>query len=181
MSTPLHIMGLAPLASTEESEVRAYSQKRHVRMNSLTGFTLVEILVVLAVLLIIAAFSITAFRSMYEGSGTRTAVVEITDALREARNNALSSKGDSVYGVRIASTSVTRFPGSTYSAGNASNTTYMFEAGAMATGTLVSAGTDIVFARLTGMPSATGTVLVTGSDGTSTTTITIGATGLIQY
>jgi prepilin-type N-terminal cleavage/methylation domain-containing protein len=145
------------------------------------GFTFVEILVVLAVLLIIATFSIIAFRSLYEGSGERTAVVEITDALREARNNSISSKNDTVYGVRIASTSVTRFVGNTYSAGNASNTLYMFEAGAMATGTLVNAGTDIVFARLTGMPNVTGTVLVVGNDGTSTTTISIEATGLIQY
>lgn len=145
------------------------------------GFTFVEILTVLAVLLIISTLSVSAFRSIYLGSGQRTAVLEIADALREARNNSLAAKQDTVYGIRIASSSVTRFVGATYSLGNASNTVYQFEAGARATGTLVNSGTSIVFARLTGKPSATGTVLVTGSDGTSTTTITIGATGLIQY
>lgn len=145
------------------------------------GFTLIEILVVIAILLIIATFAVSAFRAMLQASGKRIAVVEITDALREARNNALSSKNDAVYGVRVASTSVTRFIGSTFTSGHASNTVYFFEAGAMATGTLVNDGVSIVFARLTGAPSATGTVLVVDSDRSGTTTVTIGATGLIQY
>ncbi len=181
MSTPLRTEGFISLASTENIEMKEYGLRKYPCAYSLTGFTLVEILTVLAVLLIIGTFSVTAFRGIYQGSGERTAALEIADALREARNNSISSKQDTVYGVRVASTSVTRFVGATYNPASASNTLYIFEAGAFATGTIVNAGTDIVFARLTGAPSATGTILVAGTDGTSTTTITIGATGLIQY
>jgi Tfp pilus assembly protein FimT len=145
------------------------------------GFTLIEVLASLAVLMIIVLMSQSAFRSVYRNSGERIAVQEIADALREARNNTLSSKNDTVYGVRIASSSVTRFVGSTYSAGNASNTVYAFEAGAFATGTLVTSNTSIVFKRLTGAPSATGSIFVRDIDSMTTATITIEGTGLIQY
>jgi prepilin-type N-terminal cleavage/methylation domain-containing protein len=143
-----------------------------------SGFTFVEILVVLAVLLIIGTMSIAGFRAMYQDSGERIVAQEIADALREARNNTIGAKNDTVYGVRVATSSVTRFIGSTYSMGNASNTVYTYDAGVTATGTLVN--TSIVFTRLTGAPSATGTIFVRNADGTSTTTITIESTGLVE-
>lgn len=144
------------------------------------GFTLVEILVVLSIIAIITTFSILGFRSMYQNSGLRIATEEVRNAFQVARSNTMSSKGDTVFGVHVASSSVTRFVGNTYSASNASNTIYYFEAGATATGTIVTNGINIVFTRLTGIPSATGTVIIEDSDRGSSTTVTIGATGLIQ-
>ncbi len=144
------------------------------------GFTLVEILVAVAILVIITTFSVTAFRNIYLRSAERIAGAEIADALREARTNSIGSKGNAIYGVHISTSTVTRFVGSTYVAGNASNTVYSFDGGALATGTLVTSGTSITFSRLTGTPSATGTIYVVDMDGTSTTTITIESTGLIQ-
>ncbi len=144
------------------------------------GFTFVEILVSLAVITLIAGTSLVAFRNVYRASGTRVAVLEITDALRTTRSNTLAGKGDAVYGVRVGTSSVTRFVGSLYSEGSASNTIYTFEAGTFATGTLVNNVTDIVFSRLTGLPSATGTIYIVDIDQGNTTTIQIGGTGLIE-
>jgi prepilin-type N-terminal cleavage/methylation domain-containing protein len=145
------------------------------------GFTLTEILVVIAIIFIITAFSVSTFQTMHRVSGERIAAQEVADALREARNNSIAAKNDTVYGVRVGTSSVTRFPGSTYDPGNASNTVYMFEAGAFATGTLVEGAVDIVFARLTGMPSVTGVIYLSDIDNSSTSTVTIEATGLIEY
>jgi prepilin-type N-terminal cleavage/methylation domain-containing protein len=144
------------------------------------GFTLVEILVVLTILIIIGVFSYSTFRGIYQASARRIVAEEVADALREARNNTIGSKSDTVYGVRVATSSVTRFSGLLYTPGHASNTVYTFSGGVTATGTIVSQGTNIVFALLTGTPSATGTILIQNGDRTSTTTISIGATGLIQ-
>jgi prepilin-type N-terminal cleavage/methylation domain-containing protein len=152
-------------------------QRFHCRQ----GFTLIEIIVVIAIIFIITAFSVTAFRSLYRVSGERVAVQEVADALREAKNKSIASKDDSTYGVHIDTSSVTRFKGDAYVLGHASNTVYTFEAGAFATGTLVETGVDIIFARLTGMPSATGTIYFFDSDSTSSSTVTIGSTGLIEY
>ena len=145
------------------------------------GFTMIEILVSIAILVTFTAVTMVAFRNVYRHSGERIAVQEIADALRESRNKSIGSIQEMVFGVRIATSSVTRFVGSTYSATSTSNTVYYFEGGATATGTLVRNATSIVFSRLLGTPSATGTILVRDIDNQSTTTITIVQTGLIEY
>jgi prepilin-type N-terminal cleavage/methylation domain-containing protein len=142
------------------------------------GFTFIEILISLAVLSIIATFTVTAFRNIYQDSAERVVAQEVSDAFREARNNTIGAKSDTVYGVRVSTSSVTRFVGGTYTAGSASNTVYMYDAGVRATGTLIN--TNVVFRRLTGEPNATGTIFVVRADSTSTTTVTLNATGLVE-
>ncbi len=144
------------------------------------GFTFVEILIAVSLLVLIGTFSVATFRALYQNSAERIVAQEIADALREARNNTIGSKNNTVYGVHIATSSVTRFVGATYTPGHASNTVYVFDGGATATGTFVTGGTSIVFTRLTGVPSATGTILIHNADMTSTTTVTIESTGLIE-
>lgn len=144
------------------------------------GFTFVEILVVIALIALIGTISLLAFRNIYRASAARSATSEIVSALRDARSSTMGSTNDTVYGVRVGTSSVTRFVGGSYTPGAASNTVYAFEAGVTATGTLVRNGTNIVFARLTGEPNATGTLYVRDIDNRNTTTITIQATGLIE-
>ena len=145
------------------------------------GFTLIEIIIVAAILGIIATLSADVLRSIYESSALKAGSGEVYRALVDAKENTLASDGDTVYGVRVSSTTVTRFSGPSYVPGSASNRMYTFEAGVTATGTIVMDGRDIVFSRLSGMPSATGTVYVLDADGAGTTTIIIHASGLIEY
>lgn len=154
---------------------------RYTQESTRAGFTFVEILVVIAIIALFAVVSIGTFRSMYHNSAQKTAVLEIADALRDSRNNTLGAANDSVYGVHVGTTSVTRFTGSSYVAGAATNETYVFEGGVSATGTIVTSGTDIVFARLTGVPSAVGTIVVEDSDLTSSTSVVLYKTGLVEY
>jgi Tfp pilus assembly protein FimT len=151
-----------------------------VTLRSTRGFTYVEILTVLAIITVMSFMSLSAFRNVYRNGAERVTATEIADALREARNKTLSAHNDMVYGVRVGTSSVTRFVGSTYVEGNASNTVFYYEGGATATGTLVTNAVDIVFTRLTGAPSATGTIYVLDMDMLSTTTITLDGTGLVQ-
>jgi Tfp pilus assembly protein FimT len=144
------------------------------------GFTYIELIVVFTILALIAVFSVATFQSIVRNSAARVASLEVADALRVARSNTLAAKNDVVYGVRIASSSVTRFVGSVYVSGHASNTTYIFEAGTYATGTLAVSSTTITFARLTGMPSATGSILIYDMNGNPTATVTIEGTGLVE-
>lgn len=144
------------------------------------GLSFVELIVVIAIISIFAVIATATMGNIYRDAGLRAGSETVRSALRDARAQTLGATGDVVYGVRVASTSVTSFMGSTYVAGHASNTVYEFDAGTYATGTLVTTGTPIIFRRLTGFPSATGTVLVHDRDGGRTATVTILGTGLVE-
>lgn len=145
------------------------------------GFTFVEILIVLAIIALIATISAVAFKNMYDASALRAAGNEVYEALIDSRTKTLASNGATVYGVHVSSTTVERFTGDTYVSGDAENEVYVFEGGVTAAGTLVTSGTNVIFARLTGEPSATGTIAVRKQDGTGTTTITVHGSGLIEF
>lgn len=144
------------------------------------GFTLTELLVVFAIITIIGTLSAVGFRNMYDASAIDVAHGEVYTALTDARSLTLGSSNGTVYGVRVSSTTVTRFTGSTYTEGAADNRTYTFEGGITATGTLVTTETDIVFKRLSGETTASGVVYLRNSDGNSTTTITLHGSGLVE-
>jgi prepilin-type N-terminal cleavage/methylation domain-containing protein len=150
-------------------------QKRQLQR----GFTFTEILVVVAVLGIIATFSAVTFVNMNKSSTLRAGTSALYDALSGAREQTLGASQDTVYGVHIASTSVTRFEGTVFSAGNPTNREFVFNGSIRATSTLISSGGgNVIFRRLTGEPSQAGTIFL--RNGISTTTIVIHASGLIE-
>lgn len=144
------------------------------------GFTFIEILVVIAILGIIVSFSAQAFMSM----GKNAAFISSTDTLYRAflnaRNNTLASNGRTTYGVFVNATSVTVFPGSMYSSGNPGNSVTMFDGDFMATGSLVTNAMPVIFAQLSGMPSATGTITLFSKSDPETSSMTIRESGLIE-
>lgn len=150
---------------------------RNTRMHK--GFTMVEIIIVIAILAIIATISVMAFVNMHKASTLRGATSDVYESFTRARELTLASENDTVYGVHLATSSVTRFAGGTYSAGSASNTVFTFGSIVSATGTLVMQNANITFERLTGKPSATGTIYV--RNGLSTSSVTIYGSGLIEY
>jgi prepilin-type N-terminal cleavage/methylation domain-containing protein len=141
------------------------------------GFSIIEILVVAAILGILATVSLQSFKSLYLNAVLRGGAGEVYDSLSLARTKTLASKDDTVYGVRVSSTTVTRFTGSAYVPGSATNQVYSFEGGVTATSSLLN--TDIVFARFSGVSNATGTIYVRGAE--STSTIRIHTSGLVEY
>jgi len=145
------------------------------------GFTLLEILIVLAILASILGISLQVLQNLYQDSALKAGASEVYGALVSARSDTLSAQNDMVYGVRISTSTVTRFSGVTYTPGNSTNKVYAFEKGVLATSSLIASGTNIIFERLTGQPSATGTIYIRDIQGAGTTTIVIHASGLIEY
>ncbi len=140
---------------------------------------MVEILAVVAILGIIAIMSASVFQNMYTASVLRAGSDEVYRALTSARSETLAAKDDVVYGVHLGTSTVTRFVGPTYIPSASTNNVYTFPSDVTATGTLLQGGGDVIFTRLTGIPSASGVVYVRGTNGT--TTITIHASGLVEY
>lgn len=145
------------------------------------GFTLIEILVVIGVIAILSTVSAVAFRSMYQSATRTSGANEVFEALTGARSNTLASKNDTVHGIHMSSTTITRFEGPAYVPGASGNRVYTFEGNVLATSTIISNGGVVTFSRLSGIPSATGTVYVYDATGAGTTTLIIQGSGLVEY
>lgn len=144
------------------------------------GFTLVEILIVISVLTFISLITLGFFVDYKRSQGVTQDVELATSVLYKARNDAISSNGSADYGVRLASSSVILFKGSTYVSTQATNQVFLFTSGSVISNvSLVSGGVDIIFNKLTGETAQSGVFMLTTPDG-GVKTITIYPTGLIQ-
>lgn len=144
------------------------------------GLTIAELLVVVAIVAILSAISLSAFVS-YRTSQALTADTEtVAGLLRQARNQTISSKNASSYGVNFSSTTTTLFVGPTYSPGNPSNVAYTLTAGNTLTTTLSGGATSILFNRVTGETNQSSTIVVTLQSATASSTISIYKTGTVE-
>lgn len=145
------------------------------------GFTLVELLVVITIisLLTVATISIfVRFRNNQAFSKDREMIVSV---LRDARNQTLTSKDSSQYGVHVSASKITFFVGSVYSSGASSNKNFpLMSADTVLTANLTGGGSDIIFNRLSGETNQDGTVSMFSSSLAKTKIITIYKTGLIE-
>ena len=143
------------------------------------GFTLVEIIVVAALIAIIASVIMYGFSNYAGFQQYNSAVSDVSFLLKQSNMRARSAEGDSSYGVKFTSNSLTQFVGDAYSAADPDNETTTYE---LITFNLeLTGGTDeIIFNKLTGLPSATGTIEVNGVHFTASTTIEVTEAGVIQ-
>lgn len=146
-----------------------------------SGFTLIEILVSIAIVLLIMLVSVVTFKSIRDNQALKVATQDVGNALRDSRGHTLGSKGDTVYGVHIDEDAVVLFTGTTYSSTSPDNVTIPFSYGIRATSSLAGNTTEVLFSRLTGLPSATGTIVLSDADTNSSNTITVYGSGLIEY
>lgn len=143
------------------------------------GFTLVEILIVISILAIIATILLTGFRNFARFQEFNQAASDVQFLLSQTRVAARSATLDSAHGIKIGSNTITTFVGDTYDAMDPDNETHTYQ---MVTFTpLLAGGVDeIVFAKLSGLPSATGRIMIEGTVFAATTTVEITNTSVIQ-
>lgn len=144
------------------------------------GLTFVEALVVMAIIAILAVFVVSVFQNMNTTSALRVSTQEVYTSLLEARNNTLASNDDTIFGVHIEEEEMILFTGATYSSTSPSSTVYALLRGVTATSSLTGGAIDIVFQRLTGFPSATGTITLFSETQNASTTLTIYGSGLVE-
>jgi len=141
------------------------------------GITLVEVLIVIAIIGILAAIVFPQFSKIKKNQVLKNGVADTMSAINKARTQTLASLNSSEYGVHFQSDSVIIFKGKTFSSGATDNETIDIIPPATISVISLSGGVSgVYFNRLNSTPSATGTVTITNS--TLTKIITISATGI---
>ena len=142
------------------------------------GFTIVEILVVLVIMGIIVTIVQSSFSRLNSSQALNTEADGVLSMVERARARSVSSENASEYGIRFASTSVTLFAGKIYGASSTNEIKNLNSNVRISNINLTGGVSDVYFNRLSGKPSATGTVALSLVGGASTTkTITIYNTG----
>ncbi len=139
-----------------------------------------EIMVVIGILATISFIVFAFFNNYRKVQGIRQDGELIESLLYNARNDTLSSKSAYEYGVHFASSSVVVFQGNTYVSATSTNKTFSLTSGVVVSGLSLGAGVvDIVFNKLSGEPSRSGTITLTSTSG-GVKVITVYPTGLIE-
>ncbi|MBI4250069.1 prepilin-type N-terminal cleavage/methylation domain-containing protein [Candidatus Uhrbacteria bacterium] len=131
-----------------------------------TGFTLIELLVVLTIFLLLIVGSISLFRSTQVSAHLNEQSNALIHALRSADIESLYGRHNNSHGLYFTAApggeeQIIRYTGTSYAGRVAgSEITYTFPSSIDLSLQLSTTTPEIVFARNTGVPSATGTILL---------------------
>lgn len=140
------------------------------------GISLVEVLVVIAIIGIIVAIVFSQFYRMKENQVIKNATAETLSAIEKARSQTLSSLNSSEYGVHFQSDKVIIFKGKVFSESSEDNQDIEIISPATISGiTLSGGGEEVYFNRLSGSPNKTGSITISSTNFQKI--ITIYATG----
>lgn len=143
-----------------------------------SGFTLVELLLSIAMIAILAGIGAPIFVRSQTKNDLDTAVEILVESLRRAEVLSQANDGDTTWGVNFASGAITLFKGSSF-AGRDSSYDEVFSLSSAISG---SGLTEVVMAKLTGYPNTTGTTTLTSNTNVSdSATITINSRGMVTY
>lgn len=143
-----------------------------------SGFTLAEILISIAIIVIIMAAGLYAFVSARHKASITTTGDDIAAALEAAKTNAITGNGGTAFGVKFNAGSYVTFTGTSYSSSDPSDVTHNVPGDITLSNTFPGPDYAVIFAHLSGTPNVTGTITVAGS--ASSTLVTVGTLGDIS-
>ncbi|MEK7105240.1 MAG: prepilin-type N-terminal cleavage/methylation domain-containing protein [Patescibacteria group bacterium] len=150
---------------------------------SVKGFTLIEAVLVVAVLTLVVGATVPKFSAFSERYQVDNKSDELTQLLRIARNKSMMSESDSPYGVHLVTGtagSFTLFKGATYAT---RDTSYDEEVHTLPNGITLGktvAASDVVFTKVEGSTSNAGSITVALQGTTVTHTISVNSAGMVQ-
>jgi len=145
-----------------------------------TGFSLIEILIAIAILLIIGGVSISPFLNWRREKAIDSASDITLSVLEEARNLTINAYKGNQYGVYLGTNDrLITFIGTTYDSGTTSNIVTMLPTNEIiSTSTL---GTSVVFQKFSGSAQGNGIIVLSDKNNASTTrTIIVDISGAVS-
>lgn len=140
------------------------------------GFTLIEVLLVIATITVLAGIGIPVYTNLQIKNDLEIATNTVLQTFRRAQLLSQSVDGDTTWGVKVQSSSITLFKGSTF-VGRDTNYDEVYSLSGSVTPTNT---TELVFSKLSGVPSTTGTLTLTNTNN-EVQSITIGSKGQLDY
>ncbi|MFA5076443.1 MAG: prepilin-type N-terminal cleavage/methylation domain-containing protein [Patescibacteria group bacterium] len=144
------------------------------------GFTLVEILVSLALVSIIVVLSIPVFQSFQNRNDLDIASTTITQSWRRAQLLSQAVSGDSTWGVKIQPGNIVLFKGTSYITRD-TNYDEKFILPATIQAVSPDGATEIVFTKFDGLPQSSGSVVLSNTGNNFIRNIGINAKGTVTY
>lgn len=152
------------------------------RMSYKKGFTLIEVIIVVAIIGVLSTVTFLSYRSALQRQQLEQETAKIVAVFEEARSLSLAGKQGSAYGVRAESNKVIRFQGENYVVGRTSNFEEPLSPYVTISAINLTGGTsNVVFSRMGGTTTASGTLTVSLAASTTVSKIiTIHSTGLVE-
>ncbi len=144
-------------------------------MTRTDGFTLVEMLLSVAIIVLLVGMSLPVFLSFQSRNDVDIGAQAVAETLRRAVVYSRAVQADGQWGVAVQSSQVTLFKGASY----ASRITSSDETIALPPAAALSGLSEVVFNKFSGTPLSTGTITLTTP--TATRSITINAKGMVDY
>lgn len=140
------------------------------------GFTLLEVILVIATIMVLAAISVPVYSSLQVRNDLDVATNTTLQTLRRAQTLSQAVDGDSSWGVKLQTSGITLFKGASYALRD-TNFDEVYTLSGNVTPTGVS---EVVFSKLLGIPNTTGTLTLTNTNN-ETQNITINSKGFLDY
>ncbi len=140
-----------------------------------SGFTLLEVLLALGLIVAIAGFSTPLILQTQRQNDMDVAVSSVVQSLRRAQALSQAGRADGPWGVRVVNGEVDVFQGTSYAARD----TDYDEIINFSTAITASGTSEINFAELTGFPASTGTITLSTTN--QTENISVNAKGMVTY
>ncbi|MBI2484163.1 prepilin-type N-terminal cleavage/methylation domain-containing protein [Candidatus Uhrbacteria bacterium] len=155
------------------------------RIEQSRGFTLVELVIVLSIFLLLTVGSFSLFRNLQVSTNLNEQSAALIHALRAAQAQSLYGKGDNDHGIFFTAApdgeeQIVSYEGPSHAARvPGSEVIYLFPSSIALSRQLSTSTPEIVFARNTGAPSATGTITL-DLDGVGSRTISLNRLGTVE-
>lgn len=143
-----------------------------------TGFSLIEVLVVIAIVGVIIGIVTLPFMAFRQQQALQNSTNGLVAVLNDARTKTFAALNNTTYSVYLTSSAAILFTGTVYDSAAATNESYTFESPVTASWSLQGGGDTISFDRLKGSTSQYGTISLTLLGG-ATRTVTINALGTV--
>lgn len=141
-----------------------------------SGFTLVELLLSIAIITILTGVSLPVYESFVRRNDLDLTTQSIAFMLRRAETYARAVNRDSVWSVEMQASTVTLFQGTVFASRNTAYDETLSVPGSVTLGGLA----EVQFAKVTAIPNTTGSITL-ASTTNDTRTITVNAKGMVDY